>query len=141
MAEFNKLEFQKYLETKKKLTKEFKNIDELEEKYKKVKESKEKLNQYQKAYHKEMMQNDPAYVEKRKEFNRKSYEKYKKKHPYIPKRECKSCLEHKQDSQSRTQHYDKQPETKATQPEPETKEPKQQQKITLDNFRNDFLGF
>jgi hypothetical protein len=128
----DKLEFQKYLETKKKLTKEFKNIDELEKKYNKVKESKEKLNQYQKAYHKEMMQNDPAYVEKRKEFNRKSYEKYKEKHPYISKRECKSCLDNKQQ------------ETKPTQPEPETKEPsqpKQQQKITLDNFRNDFLGF
>jgi len=83
----DKSEFQKYLATKQKLTKEFKNIDELEEKYNKVMKTKQKLNEYQKQYHNDMMANDPEYVEKRKVLNRKSYERYKEKHPYVPKKQ------------------------------------------------------
>jgi hypothetical protein len=88
MAEFNKSEFQKYLATKKKLTKEFKNVDELEEKYKKVMQTKTKLNEYQKSYHNDMMKNDPEYVAKRKEYNKQSYQRYKEKNPYIPKKKA-----------------------------------------------------
>jgi len=92
----DKSEFQKYLATKQKLTKEFKNIDELEEKYNKVMKTKQKLNEYQKQYHNDMMANDPEYVEKRKVLNRKSYEKYKEKHPYVPKKQNSVRQDNKQ---------------------------------------------
>ena len=143
----DKTEFQKYLATKQKLTKEFKNIDELEEKYNKVMKSKEKLNEYQKAYHHNMMENDPEYVEKRKTYNKKSYERYKEKHK---KQDDNSRTQHnnmqnsviqdnkqvdnpveKQDSQSRTQHNNMQ----------DLENPARKQPITLDNyFRISMLG-
>ena len=135
----DKTEFQKYLATKQKLTKEFKNIDELEEKYNKVMKSKEKLNEYQKAYHHNMMENDPEYVEKRKTYNKKSYERYKEKHPYVSKKQNLVKQDNKQvdnpvekqDSQSRTQHNNMQ----------DLENPARKQPITLDNyFRISMLG-
>lgn len=130
----NKEEFQRYLETKKQLTKEFKNIDALEEKYKVVKATKDKLNEYHKSYHKDMMDNDPDYVNKRKEFNKKSYAKYKLTHPTTIKQNCQSCK--KLNDKPVDKPIDKPVDKLEIKPEDKPVI----NRITLDNFNNQ-LGF
>jgi len=131
----DKSEFQKYLATKQKLTKEFKNIDELEEKYNKVMKTKQKLNEYQKQYHNDMMANDPEYVEKRKVLNRKSYERYKEKHPYVPKKQ-NLIKQDKQDNNPVEKQDIENPAHKQDLENPVRKQP-----ITLDTyFGSSMLG-
>jgi hypothetical protein len=121
----DKSEFKRFLETKKKLTKEFKNVDELEEKYKKVMQTKTKLNEYQKTYHKDMMENDANYVAKRKEYNKQSYQRYKEKNPYIPKKKA-------------TQSTITQTVKEKEQPEPIQEKEQTKQIKNLDSFFNNF---
>lgn len=123
----DKSEFKRYLETKQKLSKEFKNIDKLEEKYNEVIENKKKLNEYQKAYHKDMMVNDPDYAMKRKEYNKKSYEKYKEAHPYIPKKQANKVI------QPIEKPIDKSVEKLV-------EKPLEHKKNTLDSFFNTMIG-
>jgi alpha-L-fucosidase len=131
----DKSEFQKYLASKQKLTKEFKNIDELEEKYNKVMKTKQKLNEYQKQYHNDMMANDPEYVEKRKVLNRKSYERYKEKHPYVPKKQ-NLIKQDKQDNNPVEKQDIENPAHKQ-----DLENPIRKQQITLDTyFGSSMLG-
>jgi hypothetical protein len=69
--------FRKYIESRRKLDKEFNknliNIDTLDKQYEKIKAKKEKHNEYMRSYHKDMMENDATFKAKRKEYNKKSF--------------------------------------------------------------------
>jgi len=77
--------FKKYIESRRKLDKEFNkeliNIDALDKQYEKIKAKKEKHNEYMRSYHKDMMENDETFKAKRKEYNKKSFETFQKNHP------------------------------------------------------------
>ena len=77
--------FRKYIESRRKLDKEFNkeliNIDALDKQYEKIKAKKEKHNEYMRSYHKDMMENDETFKAKRKEYNKKSFETFQKNHP------------------------------------------------------------
>jgi len=77
--------FRKYIESRRKLDKEFNkdliNIDTLDKQYEKIKVKKEKHNEYMRSYHKDMMENDETFKAKRKEYNKKSFDTYQKNHP------------------------------------------------------------
>jgi len=71
--------FRKYIEERKKIEKELGDIKPLEEKYVKYKEVKDKSNSYARQWHKERMESDEEYKEKRKILNKQSYERLKSK--------------------------------------------------------------
>jgi len=77
--------FRKYIESRRKLDKEFNkdliNIETLDKQYEKIKAKKEKHNEYMRSYHKDMMENDETFKAKRKEYNKKSFDTYQKNHP------------------------------------------------------------
>jgi hypothetical protein len=73
------LAFKKYIEERKKIEKDFGDIKPLEEKYLKYKEVKDKTNNYAREWHKTRMETDEEYKEKRKQYNKQSYERLKQK--------------------------------------------------------------
>jgi hypothetical protein len=77
--------FRKYIESRRKLDKEFNkdliNIETLDKQYEKIKAKKEKHNEYMRSYHKDMMENDETFKAKRKEYNKKSFDTFQKNHP------------------------------------------------------------
>ena len=75
----NATEFKKYIESRKKLDTEFKNVKDLEKKYEKIKSAKEKYNQYHREYYKDMMDNNPSFKEKRREQNLINVKKFRNK--------------------------------------------------------------
>jgi hypothetical protein len=69
--------FKKYVDSRKKLNKEFDDVDILEQKYNNLVESKKKYNEYQRNYYKERINGDEEFKQLRKEYNKKSYQKQK----------------------------------------------------------------
>lgn len=71
--------FKKYIQSRKKLDSEYKNLANKDEEYNKYLETKKNINERTKQWYSDKIQNDDEFKEKRKQYNKKSYDTLKSK--------------------------------------------------------------
>jgi hypothetical protein len=72
-------DFKRYIQSRKKLDSEFKTVPNLDTQYNKYLDDKKKVNERTKQWYQEKIQIDEDFKQKRKEYNKKSYETLKTK--------------------------------------------------------------
>ena len=72
-------DFKKYIQSRKKLDSEFKQVPNLDEQYNNYLSEKKRVNERTKSWYKEKIEIDDDFKQKRKEYNKRSYQKLKSK--------------------------------------------------------------
>jgi hypothetical protein len=80
-------DFKKYIQSRKKLDSEFKQVPNLDEQYNNYLAEKKRVNERTKSWYKEKIEIDDDFKQKRKEYNKRSYQKLKSKQE--PRQELK----------------------------------------------------